>query len=119
MDDLDGFQDSEDIPDFSPRSDGAPGDPADAEPNGDEEMGAWIEWTSMRGSQKGGSNFTAGEEDDEESDPSGQCDEDGVNTAFAMAFSTAPGCSICDPDHSVDDQRCDDIDMDREPDDGF
>lgn len=41
-------------------------------------------------------------EDDEEDDPSGQCDEDGVNTAFDVVQytqgSNGAGCPISDPD---------------------
>lgn len=90
------------------------GDP-DVELNGDEhdsdgdEKGdqAWIEWGAMRGSQKGGPNILAGHEDDEdddpgeEDDPSGQADEDGINTAYDLIRYTegasGPGCTISDP----------------------
>jgi hypothetical protein len=82
-------------------------DPAEA--NGDEADAAWIEWHTMRGSQKRGPNLTAGHEDDEEDDPSGQCDEDGVNTDLALAFSSAPGCPISDPDYAADDVPCDEM----------
>jgi hypothetical protein len=71
-----------DSPGFASISDGMPGDPADHEPGGDEESAAWIEWHTMRGSQKCGPNLTAGHEDDEEDDPAGQCDEDGINTCL-------------------------------------
>ncbi|MED5545790.1 MAG: hypothetical protein VYD90_11115 [Pseudomonadota bacterium] len=43
---------------------------------GDAGEPAWIEWTSMRGSQKAGPNLTAGHEDDEDSDPAEDDDED-------------------------------------------
>lgn len=88
----------------------ADGDP-DVEPNGDEEDSdgdergdpAWIEWHTMRGSQKGGHNLLAGQEDDEDDDPaeedddSGQCDEDGINTSGGQFRSSGPGCEISDP----------------------
>ncbi|GBH29684.1 hypothetical protein [Sphingobium xenophagum] len=72
----------------------------------DQDAGAWIEWTTMRGSQKRGLNILAGQEDDEDDDPpeqddhEGQCDEDGINTAFdTVRFTTGasgPGCAISD-----------------------
>lgn len=37
-------------------------------------------------------------EDDEEDDPSGQCDEDGINTALFVRLATAPDCVISDSD---------------------
>ena len=83
-------------------------DGGDDEPDGDGEDTAWIEWLAMRGNQKGGHNRTAGHEDDEEDDapedddPAGQCDEDGVNTEFAMARGGGPGCIISDPDAEDD-----------------
>ena len=79
------------------------GDP-EAEDNADREATdgdgsdqAWVEWTSMRAAQKRGHNLLAGEEDDEEDDPSGQCDEDGVNTDLAMRRGNGAGCPISDP----------------------
>jgi hypothetical protein len=43
-----------------------------------------------------------GDPDREEDDPSGQCDEDGVNTAFSFIRYTVgafgPGCPISDDD---------------------
>lgn len=41
----------------------------DLELTGDERDAAWIEWHTMRGSQKRGPNILCGHEDDEESDP--------------------------------------------------
>ena len=38
-----------------------------------------------------------GNPDEEEDDPSGQCDEDEVNTTFELAASGSPGCEISDP----------------------
>lgn len=99
----------EDEPDFMPHGDGLPGDPGDHEPGGDEEAGAWVEWTTMRGSQKGGHNLLSGHEDDEEDDaaeeddPSGLCDEDGVNTGGPSIFELqGAGCPIADDDHEHD-----------------
>jgi hypothetical protein len=82
------------------------GMPDDYESTGDEEEAAWIEWTSMRGNQKSGANMTAGHEDDEEDDPaeeddpSGQCDEDEINShdmwLQLRGRDFGPGCTISD-----------------------
>jgi hypothetical protein len=40
-----------------------------------------------------------GDPDDEESDPSGQCDEDGVNTALHVLAERTAGCILSDNDH--------------------
>lgn len=87
----------------------------DEEENGDHEASdgddgdqAYVEWQTMRGSQKGGPNILAGHEDDEEDDPgeeddpSGQCDEDGINTNLTAQWASRPGCSISDPDEDDD-----------------
>lgn len=37
-------------------------------------------------------------EDDEDDDPAGQCDEDGVNTAFQVLAQEGAGCVISDED---------------------
>jgi hypothetical protein len=59
-----------------------------------------------------------GDPDVEEDDPSGQRDEDGVNTGGTPTFGwggpQAAGCPISDPDSAVDDEGCDDINDDRE-----
>lgn len=100
---------------------------ADVEMNGDEEDSdgdergdqAWIEWGTMRGSQKGGPNILAGHEDDdpgEEDDPSGQCDEDGINTNLTAQWASRPGCAISDPD---EDDNSDCEHDGREEDDGI
>lgn len=65
---------------------------------------AWIEWTTMRGSQKRSPNI-APPEDDEEDDPSGQYDEDDYTAARLPGY--GPGCNISDPDYAVDDRGCD------------
>lgn len=65
---------------------------------GDEVDVAWVEWNTMRGSQKRGPNLIAGLEDDEEDDPAGQCDEDGINTEYRAAKQhSGAGCVISDP----------------------
>ncbi len=63
---------------------------------------AWIEWHTMRGSQKRGPNILAGHEDDEDDDasedddPAGQCDEDEISAIVPL--SDGPGCPISDVD---------------------
>jgi hypothetical protein len=68
---------------------------------------AYVEWHTMRGSQKRGPNILVGHEDDEDDDPaeedddSGQCDEDGINTLGDLAMhalqSPGPGWDLSDP----------------------
>lgn len=97
-------------------------DNGDHEPTGDENDQAYIEWQTMRGSQKGGPNILAGLEDDEdddpgeEDDPSGQCDEDGINTNLTAQWASRPGCAISDPD---EDDNSDTEHDGREEDDGI
>ncbi len=77
----------------------------------DQDAGAYVEWHTMRGSQKRGSNILAGQEDDEDDDAAeqddheGLCDEDGVNTAFDHVRFTygasGPGCMLSDPGGEV------------------
>ncbi|MFA7587541.1 MAG: hypothetical protein WCY11_15340 [Novosphingobium sp.] len=43
----------------------------------------------------------------EDDDPSGQCDEDEINTHFLGRWNEGPGCPISDPDCAVDDRGCD------------
>lgn len=72
----------------------------------DQDAGAYVEWHTMRGSQKHGPNLLAGHEDYEDDDPAeqddheGQCDEDGINTALdTVRYTTGasgPGCPISD-----------------------
>lgn len=74
---------------------------------------SWNEWhTRRRLSSSGYAHETIGvrphgdhaHEDDEDEDaaedddPSGQCDEDGINTVREAAYSSAAGCPISDPD---------------------
>lgn len=103
--------DDPDEPNFASRSDGAPGDPGDHEPGGDEEGGAYVEWTTKPGShrRRGNPETTLGHEDAEdddpaeEDDPPGVIDEDGVNTITPRQFAglpigDGPGCIIADDD---------------------
>jgi hypothetical protein len=114
--------DCEDEPDFSSRSDGLPGDPDDAEPDDDGKGDpAYCEWHSLPAATRRSGALNAkpigvmgaavaedDEEDDagEDDDPSGQCDEDEVNTAFGCVQYTVggsgPGCPIADTDHGSD-----------------
>lgn len=105
----------------------------DLEPDQESGDPSWPEWHT-RGSRKTATvghdyhepiNRIAGgaaHEDDEEDDPSGQCDEDGINTAFDnvryQQGSSGPGCIISDPDKGVDDDG-EGVDDDREPEDGY
>lgn len=74
----------------------------------DQDAGAYVEWHTMRGSQKRGPNVLAGHEDAEEDDPAGQADEDGINTCRDLLRRTdGPGCILSDPDMAVDDRACD------------
>ncbi|MFC3440762.1 hypothetical protein ACFOKF_06030 [Sphingobium rhizovicinum] len=76
----------------------------------------WPEWHTLPPQQRGAGNYAGklldhadhghqhedDEEDDpaEEDDPSGQCDEDGINTAFSNAdweAESGAGCPISDP----------------------
>ena len=65
--------DHEDVPDFRPRSDGMPGCPLSdgLETTGDEEEGAWVEWTSKPANLRrtGQHEIAARHEDDEDDDP--------------------------------------------------
>lgn len=74
---------------------------------------AWIEWQTMRGSQKRGHNLLAGQEDDEDDDPAEEDDDSGESASedepsgapFAgIPYNNAgPGCPIADPASSEDD----------------
>ncbi len=94
-----------DEPDFSSPSDSFPGLIEDAEPEADYEVGAFAEWdTQPQASRESGVSLiiSCGHEDDEEDDPSGQCDEDGVNTTPGTIYNNGralhgPGCPISDP----------------------
>lgn len=55
------------------------------------------------------------DDDAEEDDPSGQCDEDGINTygdlvMYGVRYA-GPGCAISDPDYGVDDTNHDREDL--------
>ncbi len=86
-------------PDDEPAGDDEPAESAgDDEPAGDEEDGAWVEWTTMRGSQKGGTNILpTSNEDDEDDDPDHGLDEGEPNYATVRDLTGAAGCSIADP----------------------
>lgn len=72
-------------------------DDPDLEPAGDEKDAAWIEWHTMRGSQKRGPNILATQnEDDEDDDPAGQYDEDSYTGTRPNGH--GPGCVISDSD---------------------
>lgn len=81
-------------------------DCGDTEPNGDEFDISAPEWHTRHWThRKAGYEIadTAGRsygvsEDDEEDDPSGQCDEDGVNTDLHVLFDRRAGCIISDDD---------------------
>ena len=94
-----------DTADFTSRGDGLPGDPGDHEPGGDEESGAYVEWHNLRAAaRRRGVGIATGHEDDEEDDPAGQCDEDELNTALALARRHGgAGCLLSDPDFGSDD----------------
>lgn len=81
-------------------------DNGDTEPNGDERDISAPEWHTRHHSQRkagyemadtGGSVFGM-TEDDEEDDPSGQCDEDGINTSLHVLYERTAGCVISDDD---------------------
>jgi hypothetical protein len=101
LDTFDGPNDP-DTADFSSRSDGLPGEPADHEPGGDDEAGAYVEWTSMLPAQRrrGLQLSLAGvHEDDEaggdEQDGNGAEDDE---CAWFRLGGNAAGCPVSDPD---------------------
>ena len=73
---------------------------------------AWVEWDKMRGSQKSGSNLTAGNEDDEDDDPDRSLDEGEPD--FARYRGAGAGCEISDPGGCQHDGREPDSDVERE-----
>lgn len=71
----------------------------------DNEAGAYAEWHTMPTyARKVGVCMvqSCGNEDDEEDDPSGQRDEDGVNTDLTVLRRAGPGCLISDSDSGDD-----------------
>jgi hypothetical protein len=80
-------------------------DDPDLEPAGDEKDAAWIEWNTMRGSQKRGPNILATQnEDDEDDDPAepdgDETDGNGAEDepcAWFAAYDRGPGCEVADP----------------------
>lgn len=89
------------------RTEDRAGLPDDSEAAGDEADCAWIEWTTMRGSQRAGHNQVAGDEDDETGgdDQDGHFAEDESCQAFAAI--NGPGCGVADP--REDDTPCEDV----------
>lgn len=96
------------------RLDGSEPD-SDLEDNGDREASdgdstdvAWPEWDQLRAHDKradferpvlaAGNGCHGMTEDDEEDDPHGQCDEDGINTALVLGKVFGAGCMIADDD---------------------
>jgi hypothetical protein len=71
---------------------------------GDEGDVAWIEWQNTHPGKRSHNYAGSDHEDAEEDDPSGQCDEDEVNTDLAMACGGGPGCTIADSDVGIDDE---------------
>lgn len=74
---------------------------------------SWTEWQTRGRRKLRLDQFepadTMRHEDDEEDDPSGQCDEDGINTALFVKHATTPGCTISDSDLEHDgreEERC-------------
>lgn len=98
-----------DEPNFASHSDGLPGDANDIEPDDDREPGAYAEWSNLSTSRRRASSCivdTCGHEDDEEDDPQGQCDEDGINTSHGgLKCYAGPGCAISDPGGDPFDDR--------------
>lgn len=97
------------------RIDAIDGDP-DFEDNNDREASdgddtdvAWPEWDQRmpndmksdfeRPTLAAGGVCHAMTEDDEEDDPSGQCDEDGINTALHVLAGRGAGCLLSDEDN--------------------
>jgi hypothetical protein len=73
-------------------------DGGDDEPDGTGEGDtAWVEWDTMKPSQRRkGVSVLLGHEDDEEDDDSGQCTEDEISTGMVFGRGS-PGCFISDP----------------------
>lgn len=71
---------------------------------GDGDTVAYPEWQTLQGKAKGAQMPISHNEDDEEDDPHGVCDEDGVNTCLGMLRAgPGAGCDISEPDHGIDD----------------
>jgi hypothetical protein len=66
---------------------------------------AWVEWTTMRGSQKRGPNIVAGHEDDEDNGDLGDhsaSEDDCPGIGSKALCGNGPGCAISDCDHEHD-----------------
>lgn len=76
--------------------------------DGDDKDVGWPEWNQLQAKDKragferptlaAGNGCHAMTEDDEDDDPAGQCDEDGVNTALHVLVGRGAGCLIGDQD---------------------
>jgi hypothetical protein len=75
--------------------------PDDSEAVGDERDVAWIEWDRMAPVKRKHGNYAGSDnEDDEDDDPTGHCDEDGINTELrVLRQDYGPGCKISDTDY--------------------
>ena len=72
---------------------------------------SFVEWHTKHGNlrRKGQAEILPTQnEDDEEDDPSGQCDEDGINTLLGLSTGSGPGCTMSDPDCEHDGREIDD-----------
>ena len=76
--------------------------------DGDDKDVGWPEWDQLRAKDKragfarptlaAGNGCHAMTEDDEDDDPAGNCDEDGVNTSMHVLAGRGAGCVIADED---------------------
>lgn len=83
----------------------------DLEPDGDQADIAWPEWDQRSATDKragremppatAACQWHASTEDDEEDDPHGQCDEDGINTLLVLRTDRGAGCMISDEDFEI------------------
>jgi hypothetical protein len=72
----------------------------EAEPDYEEGSPAWVEWHTMRGSQKRGPNIAGENEDDEDGDCDHGGDEGEPNFDDPPSRrDRGPGCMISDPDY--------------------
>lgn len=80
---------------------------------------AWIEWTTLRGSQRHGPGLTAGREDDEDGGNAGdhsatEDDCPGIGTKALQRLDSAAGCTVADPGADEHDGREPDTDAEIE-----
>lgn len=78
----------------------------------DQDAGAYVEWhTKPAAARRNGKAETMlGHEDEEDDDPDTEVEDD----VGRVRVKDGPGCPHADPDASVDDFRCDDVDQDLE-----